>query len=202
MLDSCKMVEKRPKAFHMFLWHFFPSLKQSFIAYSSSKVSDCIFEIHQLWQSCFCWVYSNSFCGCSFEPEIIKISQSSRKMYSNNILNFQNFTTILNAHRKKVRKLIVCTSYCYLTLVILFNINGFKSYKWFNISIWSIDGILTGHTALGVSGPGSNSSKGVLPMPQSSRTKVSLSDGLVSYTGYCTKKSWWLMTVYVIREMT
>ena len=32
---------------------FFPSLKQNFIAYCSSKVSsrpDCIFEIHQLWQ--------------------------------------------------------------------------------------------------------------------------------------------------------
>ena len=30
---------------------FCPSLKQNFIAYRSSKVSDCIFEIHQLWQS-------------------------------------------------------------------------------------------------------------------------------------------------------
>ena len=32
----------------------FPSLKQYFLAYRSSKVSsrpDCIFEIHQLWQS-------------------------------------------------------------------------------------------------------------------------------------------------------
>ena len=34
---------------------FFPSLKQNFIAYRSSKVSDCIFEIHQLWQSGFSW---------------------------------------------------------------------------------------------------------------------------------------------------
>ena len=54
MLDSCRMVEKQPEAFHMFLWHFFPSLKQNSIAYRSSKVSsrpDCIFEIHQLWQS-------------------------------------------------------------------------------------------------------------------------------------------------------
>ena len=35
---------------------FFPSLKQTFIAYYSSKVSsrpDCIFEIHQLWESGF-----------------------------------------------------------------------------------------------------------------------------------------------------
>ena len=35
---------------------FFPSLKHNFIAYRSSKVSDCIFEIHQLWQP--------GFCGC------------------------------------------------------------------------------------------------------------------------------------------
>ena len=36
---------------------FYPSLKQNFIAYRSSNVSDCIFEIHQLWQSGFSWVY-------------------------------------------------------------------------------------------------------------------------------------------------
>ena len=66
----------------------FPSLKQNFIAYGSSKMSDCIFEIHQLRQSGFSRVYSNSCCSCSFEAEIIKIGQSSHKMYSNNILNF------------------------------------------------------------------------------------------------------------------
>ena len=66
---------------------FFASLKQNFIAYRSSKVSscpDCIFEIHQLWQSGFSRVYSNCCCSCSFEPEIIKISRSSHNMYSNN----------------------------------------------------------------------------------------------------------------------
>ena len=80
---------------------FFP--KQNFIAYSSSKVSsrpDCIFEIHQLWQSGFSRVYSNCCCSCSFEPEIIKINQSSHKMYSNNILNFQESTPIFNACTK------------------------------------------------------------------------------------------------------
>ena len=83
---------------------FFPSLKQNFIAYHSSKVSscpDCNFEIHQLWQSGFSRVYSNSYCSCWFEPEIIKIDQSSYKMYSNNILNFQVSTPILNAYTKK-----------------------------------------------------------------------------------------------------
>ena len=84
---------------------FFPSLKQNFIAYCSSKVSsrpDCIFEIYELWQSGFSRVHSNCCCSCSFEPEIIKIGQSSYKMYSNNILNF---TTILNARTKKKKSL-------------------------------------------------------------------------------------------------
>ena len=92
---------------------FFLSLKHNFIAYRSSKVSDCIFEIHQLWQLGFSRLYSNCCCSCSFEPEpgIIKIDQSSQKMYSNNILNFQESTPILNARTKNVWKLIVCTSY-------------------------------------------------------------------------------------------
>ena len=89
----------------------FPSLKHNFIAYNSSKVSDRIFEIHQLWQSGFSRVYSNSCCSCSFESEIMKICQSSHKMYSNNILNFQESMTILNACTKKVWKLIECATY-------------------------------------------------------------------------------------------
>ena len=80
---------------------FFPSLKQNFIAYRSSKVSDCIFEIHQLWQSGFSRVYSNCCCYSSLEAEIIKIGQSSHKIYRNNIVNFQESTTILNACTKK-----------------------------------------------------------------------------------------------------
>ena len=93
---------------------FFPILKQNFIAYRSSKVSshpDCIFEIHQLWQTVFSRVYTNCCCSCSFEPEIIKISQSSHKMYRNDILNFQESTTILNACTKKDWKLIEDTVY-------------------------------------------------------------------------------------------
>ena len=88
---------------------FFPSLKQNFIAYHSFKLSscpDCIFEIHQLWQSSFSRLYSNCCCRCSFEPEIIKIGQSSHKMYSNNILNCKESTTILNACTKKDWKLM------------------------------------------------------------------------------------------------
>ena len=66
----------------------------------------CIFEIHQQWQSEFSRVYSNSCCSYSFEPEIIKIGQSSHEMYSNNILNFQESTTILNACLKKSGNLL------------------------------------------------------------------------------------------------
>ena len=87
----------------------FLSLKHNFIAYRSFSRPDCIFEI--LWQSSFSGVYSNCCCSCSFEREIIKIGQSSHKMYSNKILNFQVSMTILNCHKKKVCKLIVCTSY-------------------------------------------------------------------------------------------
>ena len=90
---------------------FFPSLKQNFISYRSSRVSNCIFEIHQLWQSGFSRVYSNCCCSCWFEPEIIKIDQSSHKMYSNNILTFQVSTTILNACTKKIWNLIEWTTY-------------------------------------------------------------------------------------------
>ena len=82
----------------------FPSLKHNFIAYPSSNVSsrpDCIFEIHQLWQSGFSRVYSDSFYSYSFKPGIIQIGQSSHKTYSNRILNFQESTTILNARTKK-----------------------------------------------------------------------------------------------------
>ena len=93
---------------------FFPSLKQNLIANSSSKVSsrpDCHFEIHQLWQSGFSRVYSNCWCSCLFKPEIIKIGRLSHKIYSNNILNVQESTPILNACTKKVWKLIEFTTY-------------------------------------------------------------------------------------------
>ena len=84
---------------------FFPSLKQNFIAYRSSKVSsrpDCIFEIHQQWKSGFSRMYSNSCCSYSFKSEIIKIRQSSYKLGSNNILNFQESTKILDTCTKSL----------------------------------------------------------------------------------------------------
>ena len=82
---------------------FFPSLKRNFIAYRP----DCIYEIHQLRQSGFSRVYSSCCCSCSFECESIKIGQSSHKMYSNNIVNFQESMTILNACTKRSGKLLI-----------------------------------------------------------------------------------------------
>ena len=100
---------------------FFLSLKQNFIAYRSSKVSsrpDCILEIHQLWQSDFSRVYSNSCCSCSYEPEIIKISLSSHKMYSNNIVNFQESMTNLNVCTKKDENLNAPRIYIYIYMCV------------------------------------------------------------------------------------
>ena len=114
-----------------------PSLKQNFIVYYSSKVSshpDCIFQIHQLWQSDFCRVYSNSCCSCSLKSEILKIGQSSHKMYSNNVVNFQESTTIINAHTKKVWKLIVCTSYIAWETAVQSQVESYQRLKhatWF-----------------------------------------------------------------------
>ena len=54
----------------------------------------------------FSRVYSKYCCSCSFEPEIIKIGQSSHKMYSNNILYFQESTTIFIACTKKSGNLL------------------------------------------------------------------------------------------------
>ena len=96
---------------------FFSRLKQNFIAYCSSKVSsrpDCILEIHQLWESDFNRVYSNCCCSCWFESEIIKIGQSSHKMYSNNIVNFQESTTILNVCTKSLEPYWMNHVYIYI----------------------------------------------------------------------------------------
>ena len=103
-LIHARWSKSRQKHSIRFCGIFFPSLKQNFIAYRSSKVSsrpDYIFEIHQLWQSGFSRVYSNSCCSCSFEPEIIKIGQSFNTMDRNKIINSQESTTIWNASIKK-----------------------------------------------------------------------------------------------------
>ena len=83
-------------------------------------------------------MYSNSCCSCSFEAEIIKIGQSSHKMYSNNILNLQESMTILNPCTKKVWKLIEWPTY-----VVLFRPHQYENVelrsvlytKWVNFQI-------------------------------------------------------------------
>ena len=77
---------------------FFPNLKHNFIAYRSSKVQIAFMK--------FTRVYSNSCCICSFEPEILKMCPSTHKMYSNDIQNFQVYTTIFNACTKKSGNLL------------------------------------------------------------------------------------------------
>ena len=76
-------------------------------------------------------------CSCSFEAEIINIGQSSHKTYSNNIVNFQESTTIFNAHTKKVWKLIVCPSYMIWFYWVLWNINHCRLFNT-KFSLYSI----------------------------------------------------------------
>ena len=148
----CLDMQDRPKAFWRIAYVsvvFFLSLKHNFMAYRSSKVSsrpDCIFEIHQLWQSGFSREYSNSCCSCSFEPEIIKIGQSSYKMYSNNIMNSQESTTILNAYTKKSGNLLKAPRiYIYIYIYIYNPPSNYRAsdnctlnvFRYRNIFLWS-----------------------------------------------------------------
>ena len=59
-------------------------------------------------------MYSNSRCSSLFEPEIIKTGQSSHEMYNNNILNFQESATILNACTKKSENLLKAPRIIYI----------------------------------------------------------------------------------------
>ena len=80
-------------------------------------------------------MYSNSYCSSSFESEIIKFGQSSHKMYSYTILNFEESTIILNARTKKSVNLSYAPRIWHQ--IFLLNTNNFQ--KRF---IWFIDGTL------------------------------------------------------------
>ena len=96
------------------------SLKHSIGLKQNSSRPNCIFEIHQLWQSAFSRMYSDSCCICLFEPEIIKIGQSSHKMYSKNILNisrvYDNFKCLykksLETYRMPRIYIFACVRVC------------------------------------------------------------------------------------------
>ena len=96
---------------------------------------DCIFETHQLWQSGFSRVYSNCCCSCWFEPEIIKIGQSSLKIYSNYILKisrvYDNFKYLYKKKSGNLLKAPLCLakavhllSIRYRTLIYPIELNG------------------------------------------------------------------------------
>ena len=57
-------------------------------------------------------------------------------------------------------------------------LNAFKYGKWLNSSIWPIDGILTGTTTPGQSGPESNGNKEVFHIFQISQTGASPSNAV------------------------
>ena len=88
MQDSRKAVWSIPYVFS----GIFSKFKTEFYCISfllmCPDVQIAFFGIHQLGQPGYSRVHSNSCCSCSFEAEIIKIGQSSHKMYSNNILHF------------------------------------------------------------------------------------------------------------------
>ena len=82
---------------------------------------------------------SYSLCSCSFEPEIIKIAQSCHKMYSNNILKFQESTTCLNACTKKFGTLLnspyiyiymcVCVCVCVCVMLLYLRTHTYTIHK-------------------------------------------------------------------------
>ena len=96
-------------------------------------------------------VYSNCCCSCAFESEIIKISQWSHKMYSNNILNSQESMTILNACTKKSGNLlntprkfriqlsIIWSNYSCILFYFMVNLENLKHFNVsFSLSFFSL----------------------------------------------------------------
>ena len=102
-------------------------------------------------------MYSDCCCSCSFEAEIIKIGQSSRKMYSNNIVKFQESATIVNACTKKSGNLLkaphnvvvlrhintrwvingeISFLFCFVLLYIFFFVFVFCCFFFFCFLVW------------------------------------------------------------------
>ena len=95
-----------------------------------------------------------------------------------------NLTLIIYLYGVKWFQLLLCNpnnSIQHQSFVCT-RLNDFKYRKWLNISIWPINGTLTGTNTLCQSGPGSNGKEGVLHIPQSFRIGALLPYSLVSYT--------------------
>ena len=90
---------------------FFPSLKQNCITYRSSKVQIGFLKFTNCDNQDLVECIPLPTCY-SFEPEIIRIGQSSHKMYSNNIVNFQESTTVLKACTKTSGNLLKAPRSC------------------------------------------------------------------------------------------
>ena len=88
---------------------YFPSLKLNFIAYQSSKGSDCILKFTTNDNQAVVGCIPIAAVAVHLNIRIIRIGQSSHKIDFNSIVNFHESTTILIARTKKVWKLIVCT---------------------------------------------------------------------------------------------
>ena len=86
-------------------------------------------------------------------------------------------------HTVKLFQVLLCNTNNSISVI------SFHTVKWFNSSILSIDGTLTGTTSLGESGHASNGNEEVLHIPQSSRTGAPTSDHLDSYTGHSLGRS-------------
>ena len=92
----------------------------------------------------------------------------------------------------------------YILLIILLwtQLNGFKHIKWFNNSIWPMNGTTTGTTTPSQSGPGSNDYGKVLHTPQRSWTEASPYLGHLLGGGVCIpllRCSWCILLLRRIR---
>ena len=108
MLDSCKMLEKLSEAFHTFLWHF-------------SQVQNRIL-LHIILLKCQIAFLKFTSCDNQFLVGCIPIAVVAvhLNLKSYNLVSllirciaityFQESTTMLNTSKKKVWKLIVCSS--------------------------------------------------------------------------------------------
>ena len=101
MLDSCKMVEKQSEAFIRFCG-IFSKFKKEFYYISFSHVQMSFFKFTSGENQALVGYIPIPAVFVHFEPEILNIGQSSHKMYSNEILNFQVSTTILNGSKESL----------------------------------------------------------------------------------------------------
>ena len=102
MLDSCKMVEKQSEVFHMFLWHFFQVQNTILLHIVLLKCPHVQIALLKF-TSCD----TQTLVGCiPIATVAVHLKQSSYKIYCNNIVNFQESTTILNACAQKCGSLL------------------------------------------------------------------------------------------------